>query len=90
MHVKNKDYTMLFNISVHMLEDKNMLVYLEAIRNIELLSQLLGQQIKQVKVKQFISLIANKYGEPKTAVVAAVDKGLLAIVKHSFTPVLFA
>lgn len=38
VHVKSKDYTMLFNISVHMLEDKNMLVYLEAIRNIELLS----------------------------------------------------
>lgn len=29
---------MLFNICIHMLEDKNMLVYLEAIRNIELLS----------------------------------------------------
>lgn len=38
LHVKSKDYTMLFNICVHMLEDKNMLVYLEAIRNIELLS----------------------------------------------------
>ena len=50
----------------------------------------MGQQIKQVKIKQFINLIANKYGEQKTAVVAAVDKGLLAIVKHSFTPVLFA
>lgn len=88
--VKNKDYTMVFNISMHMLEDKNMLVYLEAIRNIELLSQLLGQQIKQTRVKQFLNLIANKYGELKTAVVAAVNKGLLAIVRHSFTPVLFA
>ena len=48
---KSKDYTMIFNICVHMLEDKNMLVYLEAIRSIELLSQILGQQIKQVKVK---------------------------------------
>lgn len=61
--MKNKDYTVIFNICVHMLEDKNMLVYLEAIRSIELLSQLLGQQIKQIKVKQFVNLIANKYGD---------------------------
>jgi hypothetical protein len=87
--IKNKDYTVIYNTSIHMLEDKNMLVYLEAIRNVELLSMLLGQQLKP-KVKQFINLIANKYGESKTAVVAAVDKGLLALVRNSYSPVLFA
>jgi hypothetical protein len=50
---------------------------------------LLGQQLKP-KVKQFINLIANKYGESKTAVVAAVDKGLLALVRNSYSPALFA
>jgi hypothetical protein len=74
--IKNKDYTMIFNTAVHILEDKNMLVYLEAIKNVELLSNLLGQQLKQPKVKQFINLVASKYGESKTAVVTAVDKGL--------------
>lgn len=87
--IKSKDYTVIYNTAIHMLEDKNMLVYLEAIRNVELLSMLLGQQLKP-KVKQFINLIANKYGEAKTAVVAAVDKGLLALVRNSYSPVLFA
>lgn len=60
--IKNKDYTLIYNTCIHMLEDKNMLVYMEAIRNVELLSMLLGQGLKP-KVKQFINLIATKYGE---------------------------
>ena len=40
--IKNKDYTLIYNTCIHMLEDKNMLVYMEAIRNVELLSMLLG------------------------------------------------
>ena len=69
-----------------MLEDKNMLVFLEAIKAVELLSILLGKDgsLKQIKVKTWISLITGKYSETKPAVIAAVDKSLAAIAKHSY------
>jgi len=41
-------------------------------------------------VKPFITLLAGKYGETKTAVIAATDKAMAAIVRHSLTPVVFA
>ena len=69
-----------------MLEDKNMLVFLEAIKTVELLANLLGKDnsLKPMKVKTWINLIASKYSETKPAVIAAVDKSLAAIVKHSY------
>ena len=69
-----------------MLEDKNMLVFLEAIKTVELLSILLGKNdsLKPIKVKTWVSLITGKYSETKPAVIAAVDKSLAAIVKHSY------
>lgn len=36
--VKAKDYSMIFNIVFHLLEDKNMLVFIEAMKSVELLS----------------------------------------------------
>jgi hypothetical protein len=86
--VKVKDYQMLLNVVFHMLEDKNMLVFMEAIKSVELLSTL--QQLKKDKIKPFIILLAGKYGETKTAVTAATDKAMLAIVKFSLTPQAFA
>ena len=75
---------MLLNVVFHMLEDKNMLVFMEAIKSVELLSVL--QVLKKEKVRPFLTLLAGKYGETKTAVIAATDKALAAIVKHSLTP----
>ena len=40
--VKQKDYTLIYNTVAHMLEDKNMLVFVEAIKSVELMSCLLG------------------------------------------------
>ena len=40
--IKNKDYTLIYNTVAHMLEDKNMLVFVEAIKTVELLSILIG------------------------------------------------
>ena len=87
--IKNKDYTLIYNTVAHMLEDKNMLVFVEAIKTVELLSCLMGPLnfIKQVKVKMWIGLLASKYGETKTAVIAAVDKAMLAIVNHAYNQV---
>jgi len=36
--IKQKDYSLIFNTVLHMLEDKNMLVFLEAIKSVELLA----------------------------------------------------
>ena len=84
--MKTKDYTLIFNTVMHMLEDKNMLVFLEAIKTVELLANLLGKDnaLKPIKVKTWINLIASKYSETKPAVIAAVDKSLAAIVKHCY------
>jgi hypothetical protein len=47
--------------------------------------------LKKEKIKPFITLLAGKYGETKTAVIAQTDKAMAAIVKHSsLTPVQFA
>jgi hypothetical protein len=46
--------------------------------------------LKKEKIKPFITLLAGKYGETKTAVIAATDKAMAAIVKHSLTPTSFA
>lgn len=76
--IKQKDYSVIFNTVLHMLEDKNMLVFLEAIKSLELLASL--QQMKAGKAKTFIPALAGKYGETKTAVIAATDKAMAAIV----------
>lgn len=90
--IKQRDYTMIINTVVHMLEDKNMLVFLEGIKTVELLAILIGplNYLKQAKLKTWIGLMAGKYGETKTAVIAAVDKAMMAIVKHAYNQVQFA
>ena len=40
--IKNRDYTLIYNTVAHMLEDKNMLVFVEAIKTVELLANLIG------------------------------------------------
>jgi len=86
LQIKSRDYTTIFNTVAHMLEDKNMLVFLEGIKTVELLAILIGPHgfLKQAKVKVWIGLLASKYGETKTAVISAVDKAMLAIVNHAY------
>lgn len=47
----NRDYTQIFNIVIHMLEDPNMLVFIEAIKTVEHLAYLLRSSIKLSKMK---------------------------------------
>jgi hypothetical protein len=56
-----------------MLEDPNMLVFIEAIKTVEFLSILLKNGIKTGKMKQFVQLLADKYKETKTAVLTALE-----------------
>ena len=65
-----------------------MLVFLEAIKTVELLAFLAGNKL-QKQLKALINVIAGKYGETKTAVTAAVDKALAQIVKNCLTPQIF-
>ena len=57
-----------------MLEDANLLVFIEAIRCVELLALLLNSSMKQVKAKTFLTLLADKYKEVKTAVLTNLEK----------------
>ena len=47
----NKDYSQIFNIVMHILEDPNMLVFIEAIKTVEYLAYLLRSSIKLSKMK---------------------------------------
>ena len=78
--VANKDYNVIFNVVTHMLEDSNALVYMEAIKTVEYLSILMGKAIKQQKMRQFVTLLADKYKETKTASVQAVNKALQTLI----------
>ena len=74
-----------------MLEDKNMLVFLEGIKTVELLANLDKESLlKPIKVKTFINLMSGKYSETKPAVIAALDKAMAAIVKNSYPANQFA
>lgn len=83
--IKQKEYATIFNVLNHMLEDKTMLVYIEAIKTVEILAQLLKFQLKP-KIRTFIQLLASKYGEMKTAVITTVDKAMSIIVTNCLTP----
>ena len=91
IQVKNKDYMIIINTIIHMLEDKNMLVFVEAIKTVELLARILGPHnlIKTAKIKLIIGLLAGKYGETKTAVISAVDKSMDALVSHAISQTMF-
>lgn len=84
--VANKDYNLIFNVVTHMLEDSNALVYMEAIKTVEYLSILMGKAIKQQKLRQFVSLLADKYKETKTASVQAVNKALQTLIMRQCIP----
>jgi len=71
---------------VHMLEDPNVLVFIEAIKMLDHLCFLLKYTIKQAKMKQFIQLLADKYKETKTAVLAALEKTFDAILDNRCIP----
>lgn len=46
-HIQNRDYTLIYNVVTHMLEDSNALVFMEGIKTVELLTILMGKQLKQ-------------------------------------------
>jgi len=46
--------------------------------------------MKSGKAKTFMSALVGKYGETKTAVLAATDRAMAAIVSHSLTPVVYS
>lgn len=83
--VRIKDYSAIFNVIVHMLEDPNTLVFIEAIKMVEHLCYLLKGSIKQ-KMKQFISLLADKYKETKTAVLNELEKTFDTIIENKCIP----
>ena len=80
--VKTKDYSLILNVTTHILEDPNMLVFIEGIKAVEYLSILISSQLKGPKIKNFIQLLADKYKETKTAVLAALEKTFEAIFKN--------
>lgn len=63
-----------------------MLVFIEGIKMIEHLAMLLKQAIKVSKMKQFVSLLADKYKETKTAVLTALEKTFDAIYTNRCLP----
>jgi hypothetical protein len=52
--IKIKDYSVILNVTTHILEDPNMLVFIEGIKTVEYLSILISSQLKGPKIKTFI------------------------------------
>ena len=75
--LQKKDYSQILNIIGHMLEDSNVLVYMEAIKSVEYLATIMNKQIKAKKVKHFVQLLVDKYKETKTAVISSINKALV-------------
>jgi len=46
--------------------------------------------MKAGKAKTFMTALVGKYGETKTAVIAATDKAMAAIVLHSLSPTAYS
>ena len=69
-----------------MLEDPNMLVFIEAIKMIDHLAILLGPSIKVAKMKVFVKLLAEKYKEVKTAVLSSLEKTFDSILDNRCIP----
>lgn len=63
-----------------------MLVFIEAIKTVEHLAVLLKTNFKREKAKQFIQLLADKYKETKTAVLASLDKAFDVIFENKCMP----
>jgi len=82
----SKDYSPIFNVVVHMMEDPNMLVFIEGIKMIEMLACLLKNSIKSSKMKKFVEQLADKYKENKTAVLAALEKAFDSVVENRCMP----
>ena len=80
--IKIKDYSVILNVTTHILEDPNMLVFIEGIKTVEYLSILISSQLKGPKIKTFIQLLADKYKETKTAVLTALEKTFEALFKN--------
>ena len=80
--IKNKDYSAIFNVTSGLLEDPNMLVFLEAIKTVEHLAFLLRNNLKKEKGKQFLMLLADKYKETKTAVLNSLTT-VFDVILHS-------
>ena len=71
--VKIRDYSHIYNVTASLLEDPNMLVFIEAIKMVEHLAALLKNNLKKEKAKQFLNLLADKFKESKTAVMTALS-----------------
>jgi len=78
----NKDYSPIYNVLIHMLEDPNMLVFIEGIKMIDHLCTLLKGSIKASKMKQFVNLLADKYKETKTAVLVQLEITFHSIIEN--------
>lgn len=80
--MSNEDNYKVYNTLVLMLEDSNVLVYLEAIKIIELLSKLQDKNIIGKYSKKFVNVLFDKFKEPKTAVISSIRSSLNALLNN--------
>ena len=72
----------VYNTIVLMLEDSNVLVFLEAIKIVELLAKLKDKGIIGKYTKKFVSVLFDKFKETKTAVVSSIKSSLNALINN--------
>ena len=72
----------VYNTLILMLEDSNVLVFLEAIKIVELLAKLKDKGIVGKYAKKFVSVLFDKFKETKTAVVSSIKNSLNALINN--------
>ena len=70
-----------------MLEDTNTLVFVEAIRIIELLAKMRDRGIIGKYAKKFTHILIDKFKETKTAVLVSIKNWIDAFIENDIIPV---
>ena len=77
----------IYNVLVLMLEDTNTLVFVEAIRIIELLAKMRDRGIIGKYAKKFTHILIDKFKETKTAVLVSIKNWIDAFIENDIIPV---
>lgn len=85
--IADGDNYKIYNVLVLMLEDTNTLVFVEAIRIVELLAKMKDKGIVGKYAKKYTHVLFDKFKETKTAVLVSIKNCIDAFIENDIIPV---
>ena len=85
--ISDGDNYKIYNVLVLMLEDTNTLVFVEAIRIVELLAKMRDKGIIGKYAKKYTQVLFDKFKETKTAVLVSIKNWIDAFIENDIIPV---